>query len=77
MSYDRRQELIDKHVSKPGLRGKIDAHCISCVYERSNGGTWRQQVEQCCVPSCPLYSVRAMSKPHGVGQEGQSTEVSE
>jgi len=59
---DRRQELIDKHVAKPGLRGKIDAHCISCVYEQSNGGTWRQQVELCTVTVCPLYGVRPTSK---------------
>ena len=57
----RRDELITKHVQKKGLRGKVDAHCISCVYDEANKGTWRQQIEWCTVTTCPLYSVRKMT----------------
>ena len=56
MSY--RDELIAKHTAKKGLRGKIDAHCISCVYDESQAGYWTQQVQWCTVTSCPLYTVR-------------------
>jgi hypothetical protein len=59
----RRQELIDRLSAKPGLRGKVDAHCVSCIYEVSNGGSWRQQVQACTVTDCPLYSVRAKRSP--------------
>ena len=59
----RREELIQKLASKPGLRGKIDAKCCECVYDPgSGGGTWRQQVEGCCGYSCPLYPVRPRSE---------------
>jgi len=54
----RRDDLIEKHASKVGLRGKIDAHCISCVYDETQAGYWGKQVELCTVVSCPLFSVR-------------------
>ena len=30
-----KQNLIDKLVKKPGLRGKVDANCIPCIYDPS------------------------------------------
>jgi len=57
-----KQNLIHKHASKPGLRGKIDAKCIECIYDPIGAGTWRMQVENCTCPSCPLYLVRAKSE---------------
>ena len=60
---NRRQELIDRLSSKPGLRGRVDAHCVSCVYEEGQGGSWRQQVQACTVTECPLYPVRARRAP--------------
>lgn len=60
----RRDELIAKHASKAGLRGKVDAHCISCIYDEVGGkGSWRQQTTDCTVKSCPLWTVRPISKP--------------
>ena len=56
---DRRQELINRLSAKPGLRGKVDANCVYCVYEEGQGGSWREQVQACTVTACPLYSVRA------------------
>lgn len=59
---DRRQKLIEQESSKKGLRGKINAYCISCTYDQANPGNWRQQVTNCSVPECPLYPVRPASK---------------
>jgi len=53
--------LIRKHASKPGLRGKIDAKCIECIYDPYQSGSWRIQVEKCSSLTCPLYSVRPKS----------------
>jgi len=61
----RREELIAKQAGKPGLRGRINAMCISCAYEQSNGGTWRQQVRDCTVKDCPLWEVRPLSEKEG------------
>ncbi len=57
-------KLIERHIGRNGLRPRINAKCIDCVYESSNGGgSWRAQVEACTVTSCPLWDVRPISKP--------------
>ena len=44
---------------KMSLRGAINAKCRDCIYDpRSGGGTWREQVAQCSVISCPLWPLR-------------------
>tara|TARA_R110002096_G_scaffold436071_1_gene666831 strand:+ start:6910 stop:7125 length:216 start_codon:yes stop_codon:yes gene_type:complete len=53
------QKLIDRLISKPGLRGRIDAKCVDCIYDDLQPGTWRQQVDKCTSPLCPLFDVRA------------------
>ena len=66
---NRQQELISKYSSRSGLKGKIIAKCIECIYDGSGGGgSWRQQVEACTCTGCPLYSVRPVSKP-GIKEE--------
>ena len=61
---DRQKALIARESAKSGLRGKINAKCIECVYdEGGGGGTWREQVEACTAISCPLFSVRPVSCP--------------
>ena len=59
--FSRKDALIAKHKAKPGLRGKVDAHCISCIYDPEGAGNWRQQVTDCLVTSCPMYEVRPMT----------------
>ena len=59
--------LVARHRQKRGLRGKITAKCIECSYDPLDKGTWRQQVEDCRVPDCPLYDVRPL--PRGVKHE--------
>lgn len=46
---------------RTSLRAAINANCRDCVYDPSNGGTWRQQVENCAVKACSLYPVRPVS----------------
>jgi len=40
------------------LRAVINAKCRECTYDAKASGTWREQVAQCSVISCPLWSVR-------------------
>lgn len=59
---DRRQQLIKRECSKPGMRGRVNAKCIECIYDDVGGnGSWRQQVEACTSESCPLYAIRPKS----------------
>ena len=39
----------------------IANYCKSCIYDKSEPGTWREQVEACGASSCELYSVRPKS----------------
>ncbi len=59
---DYKQNLIHKHTSKAGLRGKLDAKCIECIYDPVSLGSWRLQVDKCSSRGCPLHPVRATSK---------------
>ena len=54
-----KDRYIKIHSSKNGLRGRVDANCIACLFDPCEPGTWRAQVEACTVISCPLYPVRA------------------
>ena len=51
-----KQRLINRLTSKAGLRGKVDAICVECVYDPCEDGTWRLQVANCACKSCPLYT---------------------
>lgn len=63
MDDEQIEFLINKQASKPGMRGKINAKCIECIYDPISGnGSWKQQIEACTSPKCPLYSVRPKSK---------------
>ncbi len=53
-----RENLVRNHAGKAGLRGKINAMCIGCIYDPYAEGTWRKQVENCTSRNCPLYEVR-------------------
>lgn len=45
------------------MRQAINAKCKECLYDPlwAGGGTWRQQVEACSSPDCPLYELRPRS----------------
>ena len=71
----RRIELIKEQSQKPGLRGKINAKCIECIYDEQPGnGKWRQQVEACTCYACPLYDVRPKSYADGDDNDVTSDE---
>jgi len=59
----QRQNLIQKHTGKAGLRGRIDAKCIECIFDPYQPGSWLKQVDLCTCTECPLYPVR--KKPKG------------
>ena len=43
------------------LRKAINDKCKECIYDKLGEGNWRQQVEACTSPACPLYAVRPKS----------------
>jgi len=55
---EHRSNIINKLVSKAGLRPKLDAFCVECIYDPYSDGTWRKQVADCTAKRCPLYTVR-------------------
>ncbi len=58
----RQQELIAKQKNTSGMRGKVNAKCIECIYDEAGGqGSWRQQTEACTSVECPLYEIRPTS----------------
>lgn len=57
---EQRNTLIKNWASKGGLRPKINAFCIECVYDPCGEGTWRKQVTECTSQACPLFSVRPL-----------------
>lgn len=42
------------------LRKAIDAKCKECIYDPSQNGTWRQQVQACTSSGCPLFRDRPL-----------------
>jgi len=34
--------------------------CKACVYDPQAKGTWREQVQDCSCPTCPLYDFRPL-----------------
>lgn len=62
MNFQEQSALFERMKSRPGVRGKINAMCLSCIYDSATPGTWRQQTEGCTVKSCALYEIRPRSK---------------
>ena len=47
---------------RPSRRLAIARMCRECIYDSAPGnGTWREQVEGCTAPKCPLYPVRPVT----------------
>ena len=68
---------IDRLKANPtGLRAAINGFCFQCCYSPGNGGSWRQQVEDCGVDRCALWRVRprSTSDAGGDGLEGTAAE---
>ena len=60
---DKRQQLIDKMLKKPGRAAAINAKCVECIYDPDalGCGSWRKQVEDCTSYDCPLYNYRPVT----------------
>jgi len=43
------------------LKKCVEAKCKDCTYDQASPGSWRQQVEDCRVTSCPLWIVRPVT----------------
>ena len=48
---------------KVGMRKRINDNCIECVYDQSDAGNWRQQVQACTLVRCQFWDIRPISKP--------------
>lgn len=57
---------------RPSLRRAINTHCKACIYDRTNGGPWRKQVENCTVTECELYPVRPLPKRNKLKTKSES-----
>jgi len=67
-------KLIETVLQKSGLRARIDANCIACIYDDLSPGTWRQQVENCSVSDCAIWAVRAKSRRSGANSDVKTLE---
>jgi len=47
--------------AKVSLRKAINDKCKECIYDPEDRGNWRQQVQGCTSPKCPLFAVRPIS----------------
>jgi len=66
--------------TRPSMRKAINRMCQECIYDSHDNGTWRQQVERCTAPKCPLFELRPRPRPlpprgdQPSGQEGPKTD---
>jgi len=43
------------------LKKQIELKCKQCTYDATQPGSWRHQVEECTVRSCPLWEIRPLT----------------
>ena len=58
-----KDQIISRLLLKPGIRPRVDAHCVQCIYDEQAIGTYKQQVWGCLVDQCVFHSVRL--RPRG------------
>ena len=54
-------EIVSGLMTRNGFRARVDAKCVDCIYDECAPGNWRQQVEACASPDCPLWDIRPKS----------------
>ena len=57
------------------LRSAIDAMCRHCIYDPKSPRSWRQQVDACTAPNCPLFCVRPRSRGAGTDSDEKTISV--
>ena len=45
----------------PSYKSCVKQHCKNCTYDAAQPGTYLQQIENCTVTKCALWSVRPMT----------------
>lgn len=63
----------DNTRNRPHYRDAINAKCVDCCYWPDNGGTWRQQVGDCNIVTCPLWPIRPLPMGRGANRNGPAT----
>lgn len=53
--------MSDPTVIATTRKQAIEKKCTECLYDPHEKGTWREQIEACTCPSCPLYPFRPTS----------------
>lgn len=53
--------MTNEQKPKRSMRAAINAFCKGCIYDKTQPGTWRQQVEACTAPKCALFQFRPVS----------------
>ena len=53
--------MVNVRLNPKSRKTAINAMCCECIYDKSDVGTWRQQVEACQSRGCPLYHLRPSS----------------
>jgi hypothetical protein len=43
------------------FRKPINAMCKFCIHDSYQAGKWKQQVQACTSPKCPLFPIRPVS----------------
>ncbi len=64
--------MVQKTAKKTGFRARIDAKCKECIYDPTQAGSWRKQVENCTSYQCPLFDVRPKAKPDSLTKLNRS-----
>lgn len=50
--------MVDKKLT---LGKAVKQHCIDCIYDSKAGGSHVQQIENCSIVKCALYSFRQIT----------------
>ena len=66
-------QIISRLLLKPGIRPRIDAHCVQCIYDEQATGSYKQQVWGCLVNQCVFHPVRL--RPRGTRLQGIAREA--
>lgn len=48
-------------MSKPSYRKQVNEFCKQCIYDKTDEGTWREQVQRCTAKDCPLFNLRPLT----------------
>jgi hypothetical protein len=67
--------MVNVRLNPKSRKTAINAMCYECIYDKSDTGTWRQQVEACQSTNCPLYHLRPRANCKEIDKQeiGQAT----